>query len=265
MSAALTEPTANTHAIRAAVPLEGAATPKTDIARTVPPRGILGEISPIAGAAPSFGALLRPYRERAGLSPVALARRLGQRDWGAAVHRWERGERVPTMRNAVALADALGLGDDERRGLLALARPLLPAPPRLRRPPRPATLEGPGALVAGHRRALGISQSELGRRAGVCANTLNRIESGGRGVSAPMLLAVARGLGLADGERAVLLLSAGFVPPDLCDAVALPAIRRVVRTLGNLEGEARDQCAADLSAVCRRWARVPRHPALVEG
>lgn len=122
-----------------------------------------------------------------------------------------------------------------------------------------------GALLRRYRERAGYAKHALDERAGMGGSQVLRLERGDRYPTRPTVEALAAALELGDGERAVLLLSAGFVPPDLCDAVALPAIRRVVRTLGNLEGEARDQCAADLSAVCRRWARVPRHPALVEG
>lgn len=66
----------------------------------------------------SFGALLRRFRERVGLSQNALAKRAGLD--ASAINRLERGERSQTRRAAVeALAAALGLTPAERDQLLA--------------------------------------------------------------------------------------------------------------------------------------------------
>jgi transcriptional regulator with XRE-family HTH domain len=67
---------------------------------------------------PSFGALLRRLRQRAGLSQNALAKRAGLD--ASAINRLERGERGQTRREAVeALAAALALAPAERDQLLA--------------------------------------------------------------------------------------------------------------------------------------------------
>lgn len=69
-------------------------------------------------ATPSFGALLRRFRLRAGLSQNALAKRGGLD--ASAINRLERGERGQTRRAAVeALASALDLTPTERDELLA--------------------------------------------------------------------------------------------------------------------------------------------------
>ncbi len=67
-----------------------------------------------------FGGLLRRWRERAGLSQNALARRMGVNP--AYVNRLEHGGRGAHNRELVdGVATALGLSADERDQLLALA------------------------------------------------------------------------------------------------------------------------------------------------
>ena len=73
---------------------------------------------------PSFGALLRGYRERAGLAQNGLARTSGVNV--GTVNRLERDQRLPAGRDqALALARALGLSPAETNRLLAAAQ--LPA------------------------------------------------------------------------------------------------------------------------------------------
>ena len=75
---------------------------------------------PDQGEGPSFGALLRRYRERAGLSQNGLARASGV-DAGS-VNRLESGKREPTARETVRqLIAALGLARAEGDGLLGVA------------------------------------------------------------------------------------------------------------------------------------------------
>ncbi|HZB18990.1 MAG TPA: helix-turn-helix domain-containing protein, partial [Blastococcus sp.] len=81
-----------------------------------------------------FAELLRRLRERASLTQEELAARAGLT--GKAVGALERGERRrPYPHTLRALADALGLDDDEREALSAAARP--PSP--LSSLPAPAT------------------------------------------------------------------------------------------------------------------------------
>lgn len=61
---------------------------------------------------PEFPALLKTYRERAGLSQVRLAQRAGiDRSY---LNRLESGHRLPSRRTVLRLADALGLDPTER-------------------------------------------------------------------------------------------------------------------------------------------------------
>jgi transcriptional regulator with XRE-family HTH domain len=68
----------------------------------------------------SFGALLRTYRERAGLAQNGLARASGVNV--GTVNRLERSQRLPAGREqALALAQTLGLNPSETNRLLAAA------------------------------------------------------------------------------------------------------------------------------------------------
>ncbi|MDQ3442632.1 MAG: helix-turn-helix domain-containing protein [Chloroflexota bacterium] len=71
------------------------------------------------GSKISFGAQLRHYRVAAGLTQEALAERAGLSP--NAISALERGERRhPYPRTVQVLADALGISDEERRGLAAM-------------------------------------------------------------------------------------------------------------------------------------------------
>ena len=97
---------------------------------------------PAARAEAGVGALLRAYRERAGLSQEALAARAGLAP--AAVSALERGvRRRPYPHTLAALARALRLSAAERAAL---------APPPARRPPRPEPPRAPRPATCRRRR-----------------------------------------------------------------------------------------------------------------
>ncbi len=86
----------------------------------------------------SLGALLRRYRERAGLSQEALAERAGLTPH--AISALERGERRrPYPHTVQALAEALHLAAEERAALLAARAPQHGTPPPEPAVPRPST------------------------------------------------------------------------------------------------------------------------------
>jgi predicted ATPase/transcriptional regulator with XRE-family HTH domain len=92
----------------------------------------------------SFAEQLRRYRTRAALSQDELAERAGLAT--SAVSQLERGARQrPRSHTVRALADALGLTDDERAALLALASSAGPA--RLDAPVAPALPPDPGSAT----------------------------------------------------------------------------------------------------------------------
>src|SRR5690242_18608597 len=73
-----------------------------------------------AGARPTFGDLVRRYRERAGLSQEALAERAGLSPRGLLY--LERGVRRPYPDTLRRLADALSLDAEEREALAMAVR-----------------------------------------------------------------------------------------------------------------------------------------------
>lgn len=78
--------------------------------------------------APSFGALLRELRIRAGLSQTRLAERSGYDR--SHVSRLEDGSRAPKFGTVLALAAALGLSDADTDRLLVVAH-FPPASPHI--------------------------------------------------------------------------------------------------------------------------------------
>src|SRR5262249_9125759 len=89
--------------------------------------------------------LLRAYRVAAGLTQEALAERagLGTR----TIQGLERGEGQPRRATAERLARELGLGDHERAGLAAAARPAPRAPRTAGAPPTPGARPGGAARL----------------------------------------------------------------------------------------------------------------------
>src|SRR5215213_11871937 len=83
----------------------------------------------VAQNLPAFGALLRRHRTAAALSQEELAERAGVSV--RALSDLERGvHRAPRLETVRMLAEALGLGENERAGLLTAARPEMPPQPR---------------------------------------------------------------------------------------------------------------------------------------
>src|SRR3954471_13296095 len=76
---------------------------------------------------PRFGALVRRHRTAAALSQEALAERAGVS--ARAISDLERGvHQAPHLETVRLLADALGLGEEDRAELLAVARPEVDSP-----------------------------------------------------------------------------------------------------------------------------------------
>ena len=131
---------------------------------------------------------------------------------------------------------------------------LLPLPPR-------QPLDDPTAsfadLLFGFRRRAQLSQSDLGRHAGVNASYINRLESGVRSVpTAEVTLALAVGLALSPEETDRFLWSAGCLPPSLQQlACGDPTILAVARLLNNrrLSPEAMADFRACVETMAYRW------------
>ena len=119
-------------------------------------------LPPVSEGPGQFAEQLRRFRERAALSQEELAARAGLT--GKAVGALERGERRrPYPHTVRALADALGLDDDEREALTAAARPRRPKPR-----PRPADPGPRGAADRAGGRAGGGRGARCGRAARGC-------------------------------------------------------------------------------------------------
>jgi transcriptional regulator with XRE-family HTH domain len=139
---------------------------------------------------------------------------------------------------------------------------------RPRRHPLPPgrALDDPAAgfadLLAGFRQRAGLSQCALGRRSGVNASYLNRLESGERRVPTPLVAAaLAQALALSPQETDRLLWSIGAVPPSLqrLDSAA-PTLLAVARLLSDprLAADARADLRACIETLARWWdAQTP--------
>ncbi|MDW8006449.1 MAG: helix-turn-helix transcriptional regulator [Thermomicrobium sp.] len=123
------------------------------------------------------------------------------------------------------------------------------------RPQRP-TVTLFGAELRALRESRGLSQSALGRRAGLDHSFISRLEAGGRQASREVVERIARALGLDEAERARLLHRAGYradVTLDAAFEAALVALERVLAD-ETLAYERRAQLARlvhELVVLCR--------------
>lgn len=100
--------------------------------------------------------------------------------------------------------------------------------------PKPVvTREGFGAVLYGVRTRLNLSQSALGKRAGLDHSTVNRYESGERQPSRAAVDRLAHALNLNAEDADIFLAAAGFLPNDpvsfLMDEPTVSAILAVLR------------------------------------
>jgi len=138
-------------------------------------------------------------------------------------------------------------------------------PRRLPLPPRRA-LDDPAAgfadLLCSFRQRAGLSQSALGRRSGVDASYLNRLERGERRVPTPLVAAaLAQALALSPQETDRLLWSIGAVPPRLQRLGGAAATLLAVACLlsdPRLAADARADLRVCIETLARRWdAQTP--------
>src|SRR5215469_10080434 len=116
-----------------------------------------------------FGVLLRGYRRRTRLSMEALADACGVS--ARAISDLERGVSQPRPRTIRMLADALGLSEAERQGLISAVLP----------PESPSEAIRPtefARLLREYRVAAQLPQLELARRALVSARAISDLERG---------------------------------------------------------------------------------------
>lgn len=157
-----------------------------------------------------FGGLLRAHRAASGLSQEGLAERAGVSP--RAVSDLERGAAGrPRLATARRLAHALALEGDALAAFLSQADPA-------RAPPGP----GFGALLRRHRRARGLTQEQLARRALVSVRAVSDLERGlHRSPRGATLELLADALELAGAERTAFEDAGRLVR----DPVAAPAER----------------------------------------
>ncbi|MCS7293887.1 MAG: helix-turn-helix transcriptional regulator [Dehalococcoidia bacterium] len=113
-----------------------------------------------------------------------------------------------------------------------------------------------GTLLRQYRERVGISCSELARRAGLHYSYISRLEHGSRRPSLEAVERMVRALNLTAEECHALRVAAGY-PPEL----PIPALADVFALLGDhgLSGDLRRAFSADLRAL------VDRYQALLNG
>jgi transcriptional regulator with XRE-family HTH domain len=114
-----------------------------------------------------------------------------------------------------------------------------------------------GERLRRERLAAGLSQNELGRRAGVNPGTINRLETGEREPPGrDQALALAEALGLAPAERDRLLAAAELLPDPVARlGAADPTLVLVADILGDatIPTPERDEFRLQITLAARRW------------
>lgn len=114
-----------------------------------------------------------------------------------------------------------------------------------------------GERLRRERLAAGLSQNELGRRAGINPGTINRLEAGERAPTGQeQVLALAAALGLPPGRRDALLAAAGFLPEPLARlGAADPTIVLVADILADpaIPPAERADFRLQITLAARRW------------
>jgi predicted ATPase/class 3 adenylate cyclase/DNA-binding XRE family transcriptional regulator len=135
-------------------------------------KGIAMDRYPSGSEQPSFGDLLRRYRQAAGLTQATLAKRAGL-SW-RGINDLERSVRLRPRRETVALlTNALGLVGDERAAFVAAARR------RVTAPTLPPTAPGPAEIFPSGAAALPSQATDTGAEtsyAPVSATLLSRTQ-----------------------------------------------------------------------------------------
>lgn len=114
-----------------------------------------------------------------------------------------------------------------------------------------------GERLRAARLAGGLSQNEMGRRAGINPGTINRLETSERAPTGPeQVQALAEALGLPPAERDRLLAAAGFLPePLLRLGAADPTLVLVADILSDLTIPAAERAdfRLQIALAARRW------------
>jgi transcriptional regulator with XRE-family HTH domain len=114
-----------------------------------------------------------------------------------------------------------------------------------------------GAALRRARQAAGLSQNELGRRAGINPGTINRLEAGDRAPTGrEQVLELADALGLPPAERDHLLATADLLPDPLIRlGAADPTVVLVAEILGDeaIPAAERQEFRLQVALAARRW------------
>jgi predicted ATPase/transcriptional regulator with XRE-family HTH domain len=198
----------------------------------------------MAIASTSFGALLRQHRIRAGLTQEALAERAGVS--ARSLQALERNRAMPRAETVRLLAEALGLDDEARAGLIAASHPELDGPAEpLSGPRRRPNLPIPPTPLVGREQEVAAACALLQRADGPGGVRLLTLTGPGGVGKTRLALAVATELApeFADGVAWVEL--APLRDPAL-------AINALARALGVGEGGERPLPEALALAVSDR-------------
>lgn len=121
-----------------------------------------------------------------------------------------------------------------------------------------------GERLRRERLAAGLSQNELGRRAGINPGTINRLEAGERAPTGQeQVLALAAALGLPPGRRDALLAAAGLLPEALARlGAADPTIVLVADILADptIPPAERADFRLQIALAARRWRPAAGSP-----
>jgi transcriptional regulator with XRE-family HTH domain len=114
-----------------------------------------------------------------------------------------------------------------------------------------------GERLRRERVAAGLSQNELGRRAGVNPGTINRLETGERAPTGrDQALALAEALGLPPAGRDQLLAAAELLPDPVARlGAADPTLVLVADVLADptVPASERDDFRLQIALAARRW------------
>lgn len=116
-----------------------------------------------------------------------------------------------------------------------------------------------GEALRRARQAAGLSQNELGRRAGINPGTINRLETGERGPTGrEQVAALAEALGLSPLAADRLLADAGLLPDPIARlGAADPTLVLVADILADTRIPAAERAdfRLQIALAARRWRR----------
>lgn len=121
-----------------------------------------------------------------------------------------------------------------------------------------------GSTLLRRREALLVSQSDLARRMGRAASTVSRWEAqdgpSHRRVTPMEIKEIAGALhednpqsDLIAAEEYLLLIAAGYLPPEAQQVMSIPVVAALAMAWDSLDEDQRDELEATISAMLERW------------